>query len=448
MLVHPMINCQNPPIDRLIVFGRYPVPGRSKTRLIPAFGPAWAADLQRQLTEKIVATAEAFALQRGVNVEVCFEGGSEQKMRRWLGPDVSLSRQTPGDLGTRMYAAFQRGCRCAVLIGTDIPELRVDHLRQAFDALSENDLVIGPSRDGGYWLIGLNRPVRLFEGIKWGTRAVFAQTLALANGQGLRVKELDYLTDIDTEEELKELLPDWTEKGPYVSVIIPALNEALNIEKTISSARNRDAEVIVVDGGSGDDTVAQAIRAGARIEKSSRGRAVQQNRGASVARGSVLLFLHADTHLPHGYINHIFEALMDPGTVAGAFRFKTDLDHPLMKLIELATNIRSRYLKLPYGDQGLFFRRTVFEGVGGFPEVSIAEDLFLMHRISKQGRIGIAPVHAVTSGRRWQTRGLLRTTLLNQVIVAGCCLGISPRVLSRLYQMPGTSAKPGFFNRI
>ena len=447
-----MINLQNPRIDRLIVFGRYPVPGRTKTRLIPALGPAGAADLQRQLTEKIVATAEAFALGRGANVEVCFEGGSEQKMRRWLGPELSLSRQAPGDLGTRMYAAFlaafQSGCRRAVLIGTDIPELEVDHFRQGFDALSENDLVIGPSRDGGYWLIGLNRPARLFEGIKWGTRAVLAQTLALANGQCLRVKELDYLMDIDTEKELRERLPDWAEKGPYMSVIIPALNEALNIEKTVNSACNRDAEVIVVDGGSDDDTVAQAIRAGARIEKSSRGRAVQQNCGASVARGSVLLFLHADTHLPDGYMNHIFETLMNPENVAGAFRFKTDLDHPFMKLIELVTNIRSRYLKLPYGDQGLFFRRAVFESVGGFPEVSIAEDLFLMHRIKKQGRIGIAPVHVVTSGRRWETRGLLRTTLINQVIVAGCCLGISPRVLARLCRVPGTPAKPGFFNRI
>ncbi|MCJ7684473.1 MAG: TIGR04283 family arsenosugar biosynthesis glycosyltransferase [Desulfobacteraceae bacterium] len=435
-----MINHQNPPIDRLIVFGRYPVPGRTKTRLIPALGPAGAADLQRWLTEGIMETAEAFALGRGVNVEFCFEGGSVQKIRRWLGPDISLSRQRQGDLGTRMYdaflAAFQKGCRRAVLIGTDIPDLRTDHLRQAFDALSENDLVIGPSIDGGYWLIGLNHPARLFEGIKWGTRAVLAQTLALANGQCLRVKELDYLTDIDTAEGLRERLPDWPEKGPYVSVIIPALNEALNIEKTIRKARNNDAEVIVVDGGSDDDTVVQATRAGARIEKSSRGRAVQQNRGASVARGRTLLFLHADTHLPRGYINHVFEALMNPETVAGAFRFKTDLDHPLMKPIELATNIRSRYLKLPYGDQGLFFRKAIFEGVGGFPEVPIAEDLFLMHRISKQGRIKIAPVHAITSGRRWQTQGFLRTTLINQFIVAGCFLGISPRVLARLYRVP------------
>ena len=129
---------------------------------------------------------------------------------------------------------------------------------------------------------------------------------------------------------------------------------------------------------------------------------------------------------------------MNPETVAGAFRFKTDLDHPLMKLIELFTNLRSRYLRLPYGDQGLFFRKSVFEAVGGFPEVSIAEDLLLMKKISKQGRIEIAPVHAVTSGRRWQKHGFLRTTLINQIIVSGCCLGISPDVLERLYRGPET----------
>ena len=438
-----MINRRNPPIDRLIVFGRYPVPERTKTRLISALGPAGAADLQRNLTGKTMETADAFASERGIKVEGCFEGGSIHKIRRWLGPHVSLSRQGPGDLGTRMHdaflAAFQKGCRHAVLIGTDIPELRPDHLRQAFDALSENDLVIGPSIDGGYWLIGLNRPARLFDGIKWGTRAVFGQTLALADGQGLKVKELDYLKDMDTVEDLTEMLPHWLDKGPYVSVIIPAFNEALNIEKTIRKAHNNDTEVIVVDGGSDDDTVARATRTGARVERSSRGRAVQQNHGASAARSRVLLFLHADTHLPHGFINHIFEALMDPETVAGAFRFKTDLDHPLMKLIEFGANIRSRYLKLPYGDQGLFFRRGVFETVGGFPEVSIAEDLLLMNQISKQGRIRIASVHAVTSGRRWQTHGLLRTTLINQIIVAGCCLGISSRILARLYRVPGSS---------
>ena len=271
--------------NRLIVFGRYPVPGRVKTRLIPAIGPAGAADLQRWLTEKTLETAKAFAFPRGIDVEVCFEGGTKQKMRRWLGSGVSLSRQVPGDLGMRMYttflAAFQSGCSRVILIGTDIPELKTDHLRQAFDALTENDLVIGPSTDGGYWLIGMNRPVHLFQAIKWGTGAVLGQTLALAHEQGLRVKELDVLTDIDTTEDLQQLPPEWTSKGPYISVVIPALNEGANIETAIRSALNEDAEIIVVDGGSTDDTVARAMRAGSRVELGPLGRALQQNKGAS-----------------------------------------------------------------------------------------------------------------------------------------------------------------------
>jgi uncharacterized protein len=434
-----MINRQSPTRDLLIIFGRYPIPGKTKTRLIPTLGPAGAAELQRRLTEKTLETAKAFAFPLRIDVGVCFEGGSDQKMRRWLGSGVSFSPQVKGDLGVRMssafFDAFRGGARRVVLLGTDIPELKANNLRHAFDALAENDLVIGPSTDGGYWLIGLNRPAPLFEGINWGTGAVLGQTLSLADEQGLRAKELDVLTDIDTAEDLKQLPPEWTSKKPYISVVIPALNESANIETAIRSALDEDVEIIVVDGGSADDTVARAMRAGVRVEMGSRGRALQQNRGASSARGRVLLFLHADSRLPHGYINHVFETLMDIETVAGAFRFMTNLDNPLMKIIELMTNIRSQYFNLPYGDQGLFIRKSIFDSTDGFPDVPIAEDLFLVRRLSKKGRIRIAPVHVVTSARRWQTLGLFRTTLINQFILAGLCLGISPSTLSSLYRV-------------
>ena len=204
---------QNSLRNRLIIFGRYPVPGRTKTRLIPALGPAGAADLQRRLTENILETVRRFARPREIGVEICFEGDSKQKMRQWLGSGEILSRQVSGNLGERMHAAFldafQRGANRIVLLGTDIPQLKTDHLEQAFNALAENDLVIGPSTDGGYWLIGLNRPVDLFEGIRWSTDAVFGQTLALAKKQGLRVKTLSPLRDIDTAEDLKQVLPGW-----------------------------------------------------------------------------------------------------------------------------------------------------------------------------------------------------------------------------------------------
>jgi hypothetical protein len=125
---------------------------------------------------------------------------------------------------------------------------------------------------------------------------------------------------------------------------------------------------------------------------------------------------------------------MDRKTVAGAFRFKTDFDHPFMKVIEFVANIRSRYLKLPYGDQGLFIRKSVFESMGGFPEVPIAEDLFLLRRLSKYGNIRIAPAHALTSARRWQTLGMLHTTMINYIILIGCCLGFSPGALVSMYR--------------
>jgi len=231
---------------------------------------------------------------------------------------------------------------------------------------------------------------------------------------------------MDTGEAVRRWMPDWARPQPYLSVIIPALNEATHIEETILDARSPDAELVVVDGGSGDRTAERAEQAGAVVLKGPKGRALQQNLGAAAARGSILLFLHADTLLPKDYVTQVFETLMDRGIALGAFRFKADLDRPLMRVIECLTNFRARHLRLPYGDQALFVRKSLFVAAGGFPEMPIAEDLFFVRLVSKQGRIAIAPAHAVTSGRRWKEVGLLRTTLINQLILAGFALGISP----------------------
>jgi hypothetical protein len=161
---------------------------------------------------------------------------------------------------------------------------------------------------------------------------------------------------------------------------------------------------------------------------------LQQNAGAAAARGTILLFLHADTILPKDYVDQVFETLMDRRVALGAFRFRTNLDQKLMKAIEFATNIRSRTLGLPYGDQALFVRKTRFQAVAGFPDMPIAEDLVFVRLVSKLGRIAVTPAHAVTSGRRWKKLGVLRTTLINQFILAGLALRISPNTLARLYR--------------
>ena len=306
------------PHDRLILFSRYPVPGKTKTRLIPHLGPAGAADLHRRLTEKTLDTIRSAVRGRTLGVEVRLEGGSRRQLNRWLGPGLIYSRQGQGDLGQRMYdaflEAFGRGCRRVLLIGTDIPELSASHIDRAFEALNGRDLVLGPSRDGGYWLIGMRQAFNLFQGINWGERTVLDQTMALAKGKGLSLHLLETLSDIDTLEDFLGWIPQETYKAPYISVIIPALNEERNVGMTIAFARNRDAEVILVDGGSRDRTVQRAIDSGARVLESPPGRALQQNLGASRARGRLLLFLHADTLLPKGYVNLIFEELMDPAS--------------------------------------------------------------------------------------------------------------------------------------
>jgi rSAM/selenodomain-associated transferase 2 len=361
-------------------------------------------------------------------------------VRRWLQrPELHIEPQTGGDLGRRMRhaiaSALKRGNQQVVLMGTDVPSVTVDQLTAAFDSLQNNDMVLGPSRDGGYWLIGLRRAADLFTDIAWGTDRVLEQTLAAGRRLKLRTAQLAPLQDIDNTDDLAELPAHIHSRKPYLSVVIPALNEAANIETAIQSARCDDCEIIVVDGGSRDRTAACAQAAGARVIPAPMGRALQQNRGARKAGGKVLLFLHADSRLPADYCPHLFETLMDSRTVAGAFQFKTDLSNWSMRLIEKAARIRSAWFQMPYGDQGIFLHKALFDRIGGFTPVPIAEDLFLVRRLAQIGRIGLAPMPVVTSGRRWRTIGVWRATLINYLIAGGCLIRVPARYLAPLYNL-------------
>lgn len=223
-----------------------------------------------------------------------------------------------------------------------------------------------------------------------------------------------------------------------LSVIIPAINEAGDIGRTVTAARGApDVEVILADGGSTDDTREEAGKAGAVVVDSEPGRAAQMNAGASAASGDTLLFLHADTILPVGYHTHIDATLSRPGLVAGAFRLAIDSPSGLLRIIEWLANFRSAAFGMPYGDQGIFMRADVFARAGGYPELPIMEDFELMRRLGRIGRIGLADAAAVTSARRWDNMGVFRATLVNQLVIAGYMLGIGPERLRTLYQRGG-----------
>jgi rSAM/selenodomain-associated transferase 1 len=194
---------------KLIIFTRYPEPGKAMTRLIDALGPGGAADLHRRLTERTMAQARKVATP-GVSLEVHFTGSQEQRMRDWLGEDLSYRLQPPGDLGERMAAslaaALTDGADAALLVGTDCPGLSATVLEHACAELVAHDLVIGPAVDGGYYLIGLRRPMgELFGGIPWGTNAVLTQTLCLASDLGLEVALVETLRDVDRASDLKQI---------------------------------------------------------------------------------------------------------------------------------------------------------------------------------------------------------------------------------------------------
>jgi len=188
----------------LIIFTRFPEPGTTKTRLIPALGPDGAATLQRKLTEQTVRKAETFSHRYGIASEIHFQGGDHAKMSQWLGAHI-FQPQPPGSIGERMAKtfaqAFDLGHTNVVIVGTDCPDLSEEILHKAFSALQDNDLVLGPAVDGGYYLIGLTGPKPyLFNDIEWGTPSVLAQTLAKANH--LKVSQLAALYDIDRPEDL------------------------------------------------------------------------------------------------------------------------------------------------------------------------------------------------------------------------------------------------------
>ena len=215
---------------------------------------------------------------------------------------------------------------------------------------------------------------------------------------------------------------------PRVSVVIPAVNEQALIGAVIDRARGGDPwEVIVVDGGSTDETVPVAEAHGALVMQSSRGRGRQMNRGAAIATGEVLLFLHADTHLPDGWPEHVAGVLGRDDVCAGAFRLSIDAPARALRRIEKAVNWRSRVLGLPYGDQAIFLEAKTFHRLGGFAEADAMEDFELVRRLRRLGRIGIVEAAVVTSARRWLAGGIWRTTMLNQLCVAAYLLGISPR---------------------
>jgi rSAM/selenodomain-associated transferase 2 len=219
-----------------------------------------------------------------------------------------------------------------------------------------------------------------------------------------------------------------------ISVIVPVLNEEMSIAATlIELQRLKPDEMIVVDGGSSDETREICQRFGVESYPSRPGRAAQMNFGAQRATGDVLVFLHADTRLPLSAFDDIRAALQDSKVLGGRFDLQLDNPRPLLKLVGFMISLRSRLSKVGTGDQAIFVRREIFQELGGYPDIPLMEDVAFSRLLKRRGAVACLRSRVISSARRWEMDGIWRTILKMWTLKTLYLLGISPVRLKRYY---------------
>ena len=432
----------------ICIFAKPPELGRVKTRLAPALGEHGAAELARAFLVDTCSTARALPWASSI---IATTGAFDEA----LAAELALPEwpQGEGDLGARLETVLRRALAAhpiALAIGADSPGLPPQLLDDARDALASADAAIGPTEDGGFYVLALRRcPDGLLSDLPWSRTDTFARTLERLLSRGLSVRVLAPWFDVDRPDDLVRLrallergeivapaTQHWL-RAPQISVVMPVLDEQRRIAGALDDvlAVPGVREVIVVDGGSNDRTVEIARRRPVQVIEAPRGRARQMNAGAAIARGGTLLFLHADTTLPRDAAWHVEQVLADPDVVAGAFRTWTIADAPAPWFAPAlhAADVRSRYTRLPYGDQAMFVRTEAFWRAGGFPDQALMEDLELSRRLRTLGAIRTAPATVQVSGRRFVERPIVYTLAVN-VFPLLYRLGVPATRLAQLYK--------------
>ncbi len=403
----------------VIVFTRIPEAGKTKTRLMPYLTGTECAGLHMAFLQDLAATVS----EVDADCFVAYTGGGEMEpsfMNLFKGAQFFL--QEGEDLGDRMCQAMEHvfGCgyqRC-VLVGTDVPYASVDDFTHAFDVLEDKDYVLGPTEDGGYWLIGGNASndkmlKSLFSIPAYSTPTVLEDTInMIPSWKSYGLLEEKY--DIDTIEDLllfRESATgnsaEYLEQHHVISVIVPIYEEVTVLPKFLETLKNLNdrCEVIFVDGGSKDGTLdllkeaVQSSNGQYRLISSKKGRGPQLNVGAEAANGDVLFFLHVDSELPEKPVEEIL-SVMENHSV-GCFGITFRSRHFFMWTNKVISNRRAAK-GIVFGDQGLFIRRDVFLAAGMFPEIPIMEDYQFSLNLQKLGySVGMTEHRICSSDRRY-----------------------------------------------
>ncbi|WP_024347160.1 TIGR04283 family arsenosugar biosynthesis glycosyltransferase [Lacrimispora indolis] len=403
----------------IIIFTRVPVPGKTKTRMMPRLTPVQCAKLHICFLKDIGKECEKCP----ADIFVCHTPNGEKEkrlLRAVLGEQKGYFQQQGEDLGERMYRAFEeifaRGYEECVLIGTDVPELRSCHLRQAFEVLKKQDVVFGKTYDGGYYLIGMKKARPEAFGLDhYGHKAVLEDTIKELSQAGISVGYTKRLWDLDTPMDIKAYRKRMrfrkelkqTETGRYaaritsVSIIVPVYNEEKGIVKLQEQLKElgEKCEILFVDGGSTDRTL-EFIEPGYTVIHSEKGRGSQMNAGAKASSGDILFFLHCDSELPPKPLAEIRRVMKVHQ--AGCFGIAFHSHNFFMFTCRVISNHRIKDRKVMFGDQGIFVDRELFFEVGMFPEIPIMEDYQFSLALKERGvKLGMARRRIHTSDRRF-----------------------------------------------
>lgn len=419
----------------IIIFTRIPVPGKTKTRMMPHLTPVQCAKLHRCFLQDILSECG----NCGADIYVSYADDREeakdredtdagkQLVSRMLNERahttveiVGCAPQRGEGLGERMYNAveetLQKGYSSCVLIGTDVPELKACHIEKSFRELEKRDIVFGGTRDGGYYLIGMRTPCKeAFELKSYGHGTVLHDTAAHLKETGYTVGYTETLQDMDTPGDLRDYrdrmrqIPELraTKTGKYlskiskISVIIPVYNE----EKTIDAMQRQlkdlqgKCEILFVDGGSTDRTL-EKISPEFTVLHSKKGRANQMNLGAEKSTGDILFFLHCDSELPDRALLWIRKVMQSHR--AGCFGIAFHSRNFFMFTCRIISNHRVKDRKVMFGDQGIFIDRNLFFEAGMFPDIPVMEDYqFSLTLKEMKVKLGIAGRRIYTSDRRF-----------------------------------------------
>lgn len=429
----------------LIFFTKEPVLGKVKTRLAISIGKREALNIYTLLLKQLLN------LKIQTDSFIALLPYTHDYEKHFIGKKIFF--QEGRDIGQKMANAFlhlfAQGYEQVVLVGGDIPHLDEDIIKEAFENLESCDVTLNPTEDGGYYFIGFNKNKFKKEAFEIDfSHDVYNQTLKVL--KPLHVTSGKKLFDIDEIEDLRTYVnstckstklllhvKSLLETFPKISVIIPVYHESENLPKTIEvlrqNAKEKNYEIIVCDTPN-NTTISQVDTSYFRpCFASKAGRAAQLNCGAKLARGRVLLFLHADTLLPKKWDEQI--CLHVNFYQAGAFKLDIKTKNIWIKFVSFCANLRTFVTRTPYGDQGQFFNFQLFYEINGYEDIEIMEDISIINKLKKRKiPLKILNQKVSTSERRWRNEGILFTTFRNRILSTLYFLGVPPEKLKTFYK--------------